>query len=212
MNYLVQHLFQTNREEILSKSLLDCHVKGLHSIMLLDCPGKTIRLYIAMPGHNLADNFPDNDGCFQKPLSLAFHPHHCELTLHCVKGKFTNIEMTETGMPGDVFHEYDRFRYRSKIKDGEMAFTPIGSTKLTCKSLRNLTPNTKIFMPANSIHTVAAFGNEVTAWLVYEGREDAEYLPYAWCNHDLNKIDISGLYRKPTLTEVQVLLSEAGLL
>lgn len=204
MKELVRHLIANNFDEIRAKSLLNCHCKGLHSIMLLESPGKTIRLYIAVEGNELSRNFPD--GRFQ---SIAFHPHHCNLTLHCVKGQLLNWTLKESDASGMYLTKY---KYRSKINEGELSFENSGVSYLKTESLTWLKKGESVHMPANQIHTVACNDNEISAWLVYEGVEDPHYESFCWSNSNPNQLDATGLYRQPTEQQILKLLSDCDLL
>lgn len=43
---IIKHFVQNNYETVINKSFLNCHVHGLHSIMLHDVDGQRIRLFI----------------------------------------------------------------------------------------------------------------------------------------------------------------------
>ncbi len=207
MKHLVKHLLHTNRSEIVAKSLINCHVKGLHSIMLSEGAGKTIRIYITTPDHQLHDNYIN-------PESLAFHPHHCKLTLHCVYGQLANIIMkVENAVIGNNCKEYNRWIYTSNISTGkEMGFVKDGSDILRLEARKVLTVGTSQLMNASSIHTVACPKNTVNAWFVYEGAENKNYKPYAWSNNDLSNIDNNGLYQKMDISQIEQLLHCVNLL
>lgn len=207
MKHLIQHLLDNNIEEILNRSLLDCHVKGLHSIMLLECPEKTIRLYVATKEHELYKNLPENAA---NGLSIAFHPHHCNLTLHVVKGEILNW-VAEVG-EGKRGKALSKWKYQSAIKEGETRFKHIGYEKIDTVDYQWLKTGECSMMKANEIHTVGVGKGEVAAWLVYEGLENREYNPYCWSNTALDKEDFKGLYNKPTLEQIIDLLVEAELI
>src|ERR1700728_4215738 len=83
---LIKHLVSQNLPIIAAKSKLHCHTRNVHSILLLDSPGQTIRLFIAVPGHELYLNDHDNTHI----MSVGFHPHHCNVTLSVVLGEVGN--------------------------------------------------------------------------------------------------------------------------
>jgi hypothetical protein len=206
MKQLIKHLLQNNLEEILSRSLLNCHVKGLHSIMLSESPAKTIRLYVATPDHELYRNhYSEMDSV----MSLAFHAHHCNLTLHCIKGILFNWEVVEDDN-GSI--ELQKYIYHSKITEGDLSFEKIGTGKLRTTCHRYVNEGEAVFMKADQIHTVACEKNKLCAWLVYEGKEDKSYKPYCWTHSNVNNIDYSQLYQKPTEKQIMKLLKQIGLL
>ncbi len=205
MKQLISHLIKTNKSEIIKKSFLNCHVKGLHSIMLLDCPEKTIRMYITDKSHDLYKNFTT-------PNSLSFHPHYCELTLHCIYGQLTNICMRlENEIQGNDCHYYDRWLYSSIISNGEISFVKDGTDVLKKLAPEKIKESDSVYMKASDIHTVACKKHTVNAWMVYEGKENKNYKPHAWSNSDLSNIDKSGLYIKPTFSQIYELFKSIGI-
>lgn len=211
MKQLIKHLWENNREEILSRSLLNCHCKGLHSIMLSEAPGKTIRLYISIPDSDMYKNFP-NPGEEVIDMSIAFHPHHCNLTLHCIKGELLNWELEEDLGGGDHALLLNKYRYHSQITEGNGYFEMIGPSVLRSTRYHWLRRGYSTHLKAKDIHTVAVMKGELVAWLVYEGKEDPTYQSFCWSNSDLTKQDLSDLYQKPTPDVVEDLLKLVGLL
>jgi hypothetical protein len=202
MKALISHYFHSNIDEILEKSLLNCHCFGLHSIMLSESPGKTIRLYITDKSHELWKN---SNGEVQ---SIAYHPHHCDLTLHCIYGAFGNITTYETSRSGGI--AIDRFIYHSKISGGKMGFEKTGKTWIMSPVLNIVGHGEHVFMSAKEVHTVFCSKGTVNAWLVYEGVEDKNYIPYCWSNKDLTKETGDGLYVKASHKELSILLKSIG--
>lgn len=207
MKKLIQHLWENNKEEILNKSLLDCHCKGLHSIMLLESPGKTIRLYIAEEGHEMYKNYPERVR-MGSPMTIGFHPHHCDLTLHCIAGHFLNWRVCESKFGFEI----DKYEYHSKIKEGETNFKYLDRCYVYTASETAVHSNNSLFLPANYIHTVACPEGMFCAWLVYEGKEDPNYKSYCYSNADMSKDNFKGLYNKPIEEQIELLLKRCNLL
>lgn len=203
---LIKHLAENNFTEILDKSLLHCHCWGVHSIMLLNAPGKTIRLYIADRYNELFKNYEYEFN--SSSMSVGFHAHHCDITLHVIKGVLHNWVVEES----DGGYAVNRFWYHSQIKDGHAAFDNKGKCHMATVNAINLNPTDSLLLKASDIHTVAANPKEVTAWLVYEGKEDADYKPWCFSNADLTKQDFSQFYQKPTRDDIMQLLRLAELL
>jgi len=191
MKELVRHLLWNSLDEIVEKSIMHCHCRNVHSIMLLDCPEKVIRLYIATKGHELYKNYP-NGIIANIPMSVGFHPHHCKLTLHVIKGALYNWQMKESDN-GGIF---SKFLYKSKILEGQLKFEPLGESGLETVASGWIEEGESQNIEANVIHTVACDKTDIVAWLVYEGKEDNNYTPYLWTNHDINQDDFSGMYQK----------------
>lgn len=210
MKTLIQHLWRSHQAEIIEKSIMNCHVRGLHSIMLLDSPEKLIRLFIADIGNEMYFNKRDN---FSKmPMSLGFHPHHCDLTLYCIKGDFTNWTVTDNvKADDDLKFPIKKYLYTSQVTGGATGFQKIEDTFLKTNKIAIVLEGQSVYLSAKTIHTVSCEPNKVTAWLVFEGKEDPNYKPYCWSNADLDKADFSDLYQKPTVYDIQRLLNLVGL-
>ncbi len=205
MKHLISHLLSNHLDSIVSQSILHCHVRGLHSIMLLQSPERTIRLYITDTSHQLYHNYPAEYGSTQ--LSLGFHAHHCQLTLEVVRGTMLNW----TVGPARSGFLADRYLWRSPITTEETGgfILDLRGDMMETLDLRILSEGKAIHMAASAIHTVAVKPGEIAAWLVYEGREDPGYVPYTWSNADLTAFDTTGLYAKPTEEEVLRLITLA---
>lgn len=212
MKNLVKHLWRHNTENIVKRSFLNCHAKDLHSIMLLEPPGHMIRLFIAMPGNELYKN----ENPLGKDQVIAFHPHHCDLTLHCVKGSFKNWIIREA-FPDDYNdHCFDigKYKFNSLILEGKEqgGFTFIDKVKVKTVSDVIYRAGESVHMKAWEVHTVNVSHTQVTAWFVYEGEENKGYLPNAYSMADLVRQDMSELYQRPTYRDVERFLKAADLL
>lgn len=200
---LVEHLWKQQSELITNRSILNCHCKGVHSIMLIEKPEHTIRLFVADTDHELWNNYE-----IGSQMTVAYHPHHCDITIEVVKGELLNKVIDESD--GGVF--LTKFLYRSKIKEDEIKFEEISKTYVTDVSIKNIAAGESIFLPANAIHTVACEKGKLTAWFVYEGKEDSNYVPYCYSLADLNKSDFSSLYQTPMKHQIEHLLKKTGLI
>lgn len=219
MNVLVRHLVANNLDEIVSKSILNCHCRGVHSIMLLDAPEKRIRLYVAKGENEMYRNMyhlvtsgriisrlhPRND------MSVGFHAHHCNITLYCIKGELHNWIVKEVPIECKGF-DIVKWAYQSYITKGEMVFKKIGDSRLETVEYKIVKQGGEIVLDAKQIHTVACHPFEVTAWLVFEGKEDPDYESYIWTTSNLNNMNTDGMYIKPTKTQVLELLKLCELL
>lgn len=202
---LVSHLLRTNFREILAKSRLHCHAFNLHSIMLLEAPGKTIRLFVAEPGHSLSRNDPRR---YEGEMSIGFHPHHCDLTLVWLRGYIRNWIVSPGG--GDI--EAGQFAYRSALRGQKPGFERVGDARLSTIDIRALEDGASIFMKASALHTVAVPSSEWAAWLVLEGAEDPNYLPVCYSTSDLENESFDHLYQPMPEGKLRSLLRVATLL
>lgn len=202
MKALISHLIREHLPQIAAQSLMNCHVRGLHSIMFLNTPEQRIRLYIATPEHELWKNNIDTLG------SLAAHPHHCNITIHCIKGAVVNLEYRP-----DKNGKYLAFRYMSAITMGEGAFhARPWFSPVSYSQMRAIGEGKSLELPANLIHSVSALPGCLTAWFVYEGREDKNYTSLSYSNQPLEETSFDGLYGKISEQEVVGLLEQVGLL
>lgn len=196
MLQLLRHLVAQHEEQIFKSAISNCHAPDLHSIVFIDTPEKFVRMFFADRDHNLHYNKIE-EFCQQKPvhpLSIGYHPHHCNITLCCLKGTLINIiakEDKEYGVP------IIKYEYQSQITKDELSFKKIEDTHLNHFDVVNLKPNDCISLKANLMHTVAADQFEQCAWLVFEGKEDKDYKSYCYSNANLLDKDIAKDLYKP---------------
>lgn len=200
MTNLIKHLWNNNREEVLASSFLNCHVKGLHSIMLLDQPGARIRMFVTSKHHEMWRNNPRTS----RALSLGFHQHRTDLVLETVQGCFINHTMSI--WPAWDTVELDRFAYSSKIVDGEVGFKRIGRSVVSLHNPSCYGPGHTVAMHASEYHTVEVPWGLRAAWLVYEGSAWSEYSSHVYTNADLEAFDGKGMYERATPRQIQELL------
>ena len=205
MKSYIKHILDNNLDEVIEKSYWNCHLKGLHSLMLCDAPGKVVRMFAAMPECRLDRNsIGDIQG--ENPFqSIAFHPHHCDLTLIPVKGSFRNwiIKISKSG--DSLITEW---QYESAITKGEMSFRKIGDVKydvVKYGSYSDTSLDFGVFMKADEIHTVSKYAGEFAAWIVMEGAEDPNYQNKCYSVVNPNEVDKSQLYQKMTAERIGII-------
>lgn len=203
---------QSELSTIASKSLRDCHVKGLDSVMLDDTPGKRIRAYITRTDHEMWKN---NVGVGlsktkDQPMSLAFHPHHCHLTLTPIFGTTWNVILREhksTDRYGRSTYTrlLDEYKYVSQITEGKGGFVGTGMKKrFYIDWSGELYQST--YMDAKEIHTIYTRRDATSAWFVHEHAEDPEYAGLNYSNTDLENWSAAELYKPMTVEYLQFLL------
>jgi hypothetical protein len=202
MRELIRHLWHNNREHVLRSSYMNCHARGLHSIMLLDDPGKRIRLFVTDRSHK----------CWKADEAIGYHAHHCAITIQAVHGWLENIVVGDADGPVQL-QELGRYEYTSPIVSGLTSgqFKRVGTTLFKGRKTE-LLRNSSVEMRASEIHTVRVPRKEIAAWLVYEGREDPNYKPITWSRTDLEHFDWTGMYRRMRELEAVALLSSVGVL
>lgn len=195
---IIKALFEANKELAIKKSLMHCHVRGLHSVVLSEgVDGKLIRMFVATQTHLMtgAD-------------SLAFHTHHCDITLVPVVGEFTNLVLTE-GSRSSKNKRFKKFRFQSPLKTGSKES---GSFKsLNSDAWCGVVPTTfhaegpSVTLKASEFHSVSVPPNTAAAWLVVEGEEDPERPDYVLSNERLQDWTAENFYKPfdtPTLGEL----------
>lgn len=207
MRPLIKHLWKTNRKQILERSLENCHARSLHSIMLLESPGSTIRLFFADGSHPMGNNCPQ----LIHAQSIGFHAHHCELTLVPVLGHVFNW-LVEVDPENTAFSAVlGEYQYSSKILNGRPGFSKLGHRRLRTLSFQELKPE-GTHMAASEIHTVYVDANRLAAWLVFEGKSDPSYAPLCWSGSDLKKFSFEGLYQPMSELQIESILEHCKLL
>lgn len=190
--------------------------------MLIESPEQTVRLFFSDTNCDLQRNTIENivDGKTQK---LAFHSHHCNLTLHVVKGEITNYLVKEIedfhilSEPGSTHcFPASKYTFFSAIKnpqESETMFAYDGDACLRLIDKRLLKEGDTIFLNASDKHTVSTYPVGVSAWLVYEGTEDPNYTPicYSIMTEEWSRKK-QDLYFRPTKEQVLQVLETSGLL
>lgn len=156
-------------------ALVNCHVRGLTSIVLHDEPENRVRLFIADGHHQLWRSDLPAAG----PMSLAVHPHHCDVRFVGLLGNVENLVCATTPNPtGD----WTEFEYRSAITQGTGSFTRTGNERADMHLLKRERMADCPTLRANQLHTVFVSRGFPAAWLVIEGREDPKYSGLCWSN------------------------------
>lgn len=194
-------IYKSELGVIARNSLVDCHVKGMDSIVFDNTPGKRVRAFIAQKDHTLWQNLPVHG----ERLSLAIHSHHCDLVLSPIFGYSANI--TPKGYPNaGEGSMYPAWKYQSQITTGNGGFVRLSEPGYF--SLYATTLHEPIEMKARDIHTwYVPYGREA-AWLVREGKEDVKYDSTCWSDADLTKFDTSSLYQPMPVDYLKIQLDK----
>lgn len=207
MDSLIKSFLRKNQCLIAARALKNCHARGLDSIVIHENP--IVRIFMTRPDHELWMNYPNQNN----PLSVGFHPHHCNLQFFILQGELTNILAQKTFIDdndewwNDLI-ELDCFEYQSKISKNEIKFNPVQKKiKFDLDFIFYKKNVSEIYkdsfkMKANQIHTVYVPKRMETIWAIFEDKEDPNYIPYTYSNVELDKQDFSHLYLRPTNQEV----------
>lgn len=159
-------------------------------------------MFVATHNHDMHRNTPG-----MGPLSIAFHTHDAELTLHVLRGEIGNVTPTADGKDGRCILK--RFRYDSRIKGGAGGFVKAYNNEPgqeTAIRNKRLTKGNALYLPADEYHSIAVPFTQFAAWMVYEGAKDPNYDPLVYSDDDLTFFSPEGLYRRPTQKQVADLL------
>lgn len=172
--------------------IFDCHVKGLHSIVLAIYPDgrPRFRMYFTTADHELWKN---TSNAFDK-LTIGFHPHRADFKLTLIYGELCNINahLDSFRNGGNLVGEYF---YQSKIKDNESSITRIGNKSIKIQEVKWLAIDETLTLPAKQLHTVSVPFQVVSAWIIEEAPEtDPDYSSKLYTNNEV--FNSSGLYRE----------------
>lgn len=187
LQLLMHHVGRTNLTGI-----RNCHVEGLHSIMLHDEAGNRVRMYVANNANTHSNYLSTNydvvremdydeddppseaevdDHRYQLgyEMSLGLHGHHCEVRLEVLTGTLYNITADIEPYQSGSLREYE---YISPI-------TGVGRVSDSGRRYRVVEAEPKamghgesVILNVEDLHTVHADG--FVSWLVYERGESTE--------------------------------------
>lgn len=221
---IIKHFLRDHKHLILNKSLKNVHCWGVDSVLLDDTPGERIRIFFARKDHELWKNIFKS----MRDISIAYHSHHCDLTLECIYGSLIDEhiqKITEDNKSRYIDHsmrwKLDEFLYKSPItKNEEGIFEKVGKAHIWYGGCNVLEPEADsehgidriVNLKASDIHSVFVKKGQEAAWVVYEGKEDPDYSPICYSNADLTKFDKSGMYQKMDENYLDNLLKEFRLI
>lgn len=172
---LSHHLDRVKRGQVKS-AIRNCHVSGLHSVMLHDEPGNRIRLFYADASNRLWWTGEQVDR-----MPLAIHSHHCDVRL---VGVFGNALSLSFDIDNEVGIDLTKCRFESAITGGGGKLTSRGQTRRLRKvSACPLSFGRVEELRADELHTVTVPAGQDAAWLVIEGAEDPDYVSVCYTNY-----------------------------
>jgi hypothetical protein len=214
MKSLISHLWRENHAEILEKSRANCHTRGVDSVMLLDRPGAVIRLFYARGNqHDLWRNCPLLVGNSERSQSVAFHGHHCNLTLRQVTGNAYNWIVKPSKRSSSSDYSLRAFRFHSALAgERQGRFEPLDIRPFRSESWEPLRTSSPLYLSSTTLHTMWVPKGESASWLVFEGEEDPRYDGICYSDSDLTNWTPKGLYGRMSERRIVETLTSAGLL
>ncbi len=187
-------------EWMAERSYLNCHAVGVHSLRL----DEKVRAFIATNNHDLYKN---DDRL--ETMSVGFHPHHCDIKMYCLAGKIKNIIRERTSEDNWDAMQFHKYEFVSGITHKEIKFKYLGLDCLGRRHVDSLGAGKSLYLRARDIHTVFVKKYQTAIWVIEEGMEDLDYVPYCWSNCSwLNNAPFYELYKKPTIEETTSLLRQ----
>ena len=203
---LQAHLGSWDGVPVYDKCVMDCHVKGLHSIVAKELPGgRLLRIYVATSGNQLFKNSPES----RLPMAVGFHNHRYDIGLQVLVGRLTNHVVSECG--GELLPmDYRLYGYQTGLKDGVLGRPKIelrGAISIRRGRAEELREGQFAELQAREIHTISTAENEFVAWAVLEGPKDEAFKAKLITNAQLDDSVTEGLYQPASNEEVDSLLS-----
>lgn len=151
-------------DSTLMMSYKNCHIDGLHSIVLNNNMGKLTRFFYVDKSHTMHKNLGTT------MLSLGVHDHKYDLTLTNLFGRAINVNFSvkQVIFPNKGNVSSYTFSDGKATQCGEVMYT--SRTRLNQENIECLT-NSPLFIDKDSLHTVYVPKDEAAAWLVEEGDE-----------------------------------------
>ena len=180
LNQFIQYHYHRILDGQVTTVLKHCHVYGMWSIVLHDGKQNRIRIFFADNDHKLHLNTQD----FRNPMSLAIHPHHCNVVLYPLFGDIHNITFIESHskhFPDEI--KLLKLQYNSAILNASPSITVVGEQSLFYDRNSDYKMYGPINMYAKELHTIYIPKTHTAAWIVFEGKEDDTYENVMYSNN-----------------------------
>ena len=168
MNRIIK-LLESASDVDLEMSRFDCHVKGLHSIVLRNTNGILTRCFLADSNHNMYRNLNFDDML----LNLGVHSHRYDINITGVSGSAINMIFCES----DTGVEVSKYKFKN-ADDSDY----IGESFLELKKLQAVQKDDSIYMLSNELHTMYVPKGQKASWIVQEFKTISDYT-YLYTNN-----------------------------
>lgn len=207
----------------------NCHIPGLHSIMLHDQEGNRVRLYVTQNIDTYANyvrsnqSMIDEDSDFEdeteielerasthRRMNLGFHGHRTEVRLHVLTGILHNItaQIEQMVEPDEMRGYLRRYNYVSPIVNPEASgiFIQPERYRVIDTEIKELTQDQYVILPPSTLHTIHCDSN--TSWLVYERGASSEEASSPFYSYNQNVLPPSSeMYQPMSSDECAVLIA-----
>lgn len=218
-NFLLHHVGRTDLTGI-----ANCHVRGLHSIMLHDQDGNRVRMYVTTDDIDTHSNYLSTDAYIARELgvtatnireieqsrlrsnsgmTLGLHRHSTDIRLELLAGSLYNttagIEENDNGCM--LRYGYDSPITGTGVITREIArrYRPVNI------ETKQMKPGDDVYMTADQYHTI--YVDRCAAWLVYERGPRTESNHFFSYNYGAHLPGASDMYRRMDAQECQALLA-----
>lgn len=187
----------------LQKSFLNCHVRGLHSIVFdEEKDGRLTRMFIHEPGGDLSIGMN----------SIAAHCHRRDLKFTMLAGFLRNIIVINSDHVGPYAKIYDWHTPIGNPRGGNFTRVPGAVSPWIGENSYTYIKGQTFSLRGHERHTVSCTTDSYTAWLIEEGDLNPNYDSTVWSFEDLENWNSEGLYQKFTsLKQIKDLIGLAGL-
>lgn len=188
---------------MLQKSFLNCHVRGLHSIVFdEEKDGRLTRMFIHEPGGDLSIG----------SSSVAAHCHRRDLKFTMLSGILQNLVVEQGDYEIPHAKVYDWQTPIGNPRGGHFTRLPGTVSPLIAEKSNAYVKGQTFSLRGYERHTVRCIGRGHTAWLIEEGDLNPNYDSTVWSFQDLENWNSEGLYQKFTsLKQIKDLIGLAGL-
>ncbi len=166
--------------------LLDCHIRGLHSIVLEErADGSLLRIFYATARANM-DRLFSHNGHFQ----LGAHNHDKELSFKVLHGQVYNVSLDFAADLDQRAMNLFRYPFRSALTSGAFGLGPADGVRM----LLSIQPLDSVTMRVTQIHTVLIASSKAV-WVVDEGPRDPLAEKFIYSPRPDLTLDSTDLYR-----------------
>lgn len=207
MKELVQHMLNTEINNLANRSYLNYFTKGLHCVKLVDNDDCEIAMYIALPDeNNLESNFYNKSK--GRNFITSVSSNYSDKTIVVAKGKlvaFIYEDATDKNPNHGQVTKVKKYKNNSVI--GQPIYTEVDTSfiRLTDKHIINEGKTRQI--NANTFHTYATFKEELVVWFEILGEYPGNFEDVVYNNIDPSKLLNDNMLRTPSSKYLSHLLT-----
>lgn len=205
---LIEHYMDTELDDIVDHSRLNCGAIGLHRIGLLHQAKNNVDLFCTSDNHTLWRNFPYRSR--ELSITTPFATRKYDITLRIIKGNIWNMIITDAKKPlvgGEI--ELAGYIFE-KQNSHEITKRVLPKRTFSMSSIVLLREGQHWNVAAGDLQNIAIERGVSAIWLVQTGRIDGDYNPVFFTNAGFGDPSVENddlqLNIKPTKDEVCAIL------